>query len=320
MSEITLAEVTSLCAARFRDRTITDIVPLGRGRLWTTFQAQSQYRAQTAEDGPVFIGPPPDGGMTPVPITIRVRAGEVSSYDSTVGGRGFLCGSYEKGYRVQLWRYVDGVTPADQGAPLGSYLSSLITTLRATHRGVWAYGSSTQPFTTEWWSGPAAWHPNNYALACVCRAGLISRSEWRAAHRSLKRTLGQITPVQTALLHGDLSPRNLLLRRDDPTQVAGLIDWDDAHLGDYMWDLAGLLAFHDEDPEVGALTERALKEYHGLGAREGVAPALWLRFWAYSTCHAALRLASHYRRDPSLDLTRGTTRLRHSLEQLTRLV
>lgn len=309
MSEITLAEITSLCAARFKDWLLTDIVPLGRGRRWTTFQAQTKLRCGAEHDwaNPVRV------------VTIRARAAEGeprhASHQSTQASS-MLEGSYDKDHWIELYPYVDGATPADQGAPLGSYLSSLITTLRTTHRGA-ASKASHYPFTTRWWMREV-------------ESALLDATSYLHQHRVVpyemsievmaygSGALGMVSPVQTSLLHGDLSPRNLLLRRDDPSQVAGLIDWDDARLGDYLWDLSWLLCFHDQDDP--GLPERTLREYHGLGVDEAMPPALWLRFWTYYLVDAVTRLRTHHRRDPKLDFTRGTTRLRKALNELTRLV
>jgi len=53
------------------------------------------------------------------------------------------------------------------------------------------------------------------------------------AHQALAPRLGAFAP--TALLHGDLWPGNLLVRDG---RLVGLIDWEDARLGDPLLDIA----------------------------------------------------------------------------------
>lgn len=50
---------------------------------------------------------------------------------------------------------------------------------------------------------------------------------------------------RTSLVHGDLSPRNVVL--DEKLEVAAVVDWEHAHAGDPHADLGNLLRF-DRDP------------------------------------------------------------------------
>jgi len=49
--------------------------------------------------------------------------------------------------------------------------------------------------------------------------------------------------VRTCVIHNDFKIDNLVLSKDDPTQVIGILDWEMATLGDPLMDLGGALAF-----------------------------------------------------------------------------
>ncbi len=75
-----------------------------------------------------------------------------------------------------------------------------------------------------------------------------------------------------ALLHGDLSYDNILL---DPktNDLQSVIDWEDAVLGDPIFELAGLATFHPE-----ARHSAFLDAYYGGAYRP---PEFDVRFWTY---------------------------------------
>ena len=46
----------------------------------------------------------------------------------------------------------------------------------------------------------------------------------------------------TAILHGDFQPHNTIFGRDRPVRMLGIVDWEQATIGDPLLDLGGLLA------------------------------------------------------------------------------
>lgn len=137
--------------------------------------------------------------------------------------------------------------------------------------------------------------------------------------RNLSTVLGhlyRLEPVRASFLHGDLSPRNVLLRHDTPSQVAALIDWDDSRFGDYMWDVAGLATFYDEREH---MADVILQLYHEVDAGSKAHMRVAHRFWLYYLAISCCKLALHYRSDPTMDLTRGMDRARLAATRLESL-
>ena len=77
--------------------------------------------------------------------------------------------------------------------------------------------------------------------------------------------------AQTArLLHGDPGSHNVMI---DGTRVTAMLDWEDALLGDPLFDLAALCSFHPERRHSAILCA------YGLALRPG--DEVWQRFWLY---------------------------------------
>jgi len=57
--------------------------------------------------------------------------------------------------------------------------------------------------------------------------------------------------VANCVIHNDFRFDNLVLDREDPTRVVGVLDWEMATLGDPLMDLGGTLAYwvQDDDDE-----------------------------------------------------------------------
>lgn len=92
------------------------------------------------------------------------------------------------------------------------------------------------------------------------------------------------TVTRRVLVHGDLSPGNLLVDPDS-LAVTGLVDWEHAHAGHPFADLGSLLRF-ERDP---VLTTAVLQEY---AARRGTDPASALALARAADLAALVELAS----------------------------
>lgn len=64
---------------------------------------------------------------------------------------------------------------------------------------------------------------------------------WLAEH--------QPDDVANCLIHNDFRFDNLVLDRDDPTRIIGVLDWEMATLGDPLMDLGGTLAYWVQDTD-----------------------------------------------------------------------
>lgn len=94
----------------------------------------------------------------------------------------------------------------------------------------------------------------------------------------------------TVLIHNDFRFDNVVLDRDDPTRVIGVLDWEMATVGDPLMDVGGALAYWvqaDDDPVMrrlrrqpthlpGMLTRREVWERYA--ERAGATVADW-RFY-----------------------------------------
>ena len=79
-----------------------------------------------------------------------------------------------------------------------------------------------------------------------------------------------------SIIHNDYKLDNVVLNKDDPTEIIGVLDWEMATIGDPLMDLGGSLAYwvqKDDPPELqairlmptdaeGALTRNELVEYY----------------------------------------------------------
>jgi len=96
----------------------------------------------------------------------------------------------------------------------------------------------------------------------------IERSEtvmaWLDAH--------QPDDVANCVIHNDFRFDNLVLDREDPTRVVGVLDWEMATLGDPLMDLGGTLAYwvQDDDDEFFRQFRRQPTHLPGMLSREEV--------------------------------------------------
>ncbi len=79
----------------------------------------------------------------------------------------------------------------------------------------------------------------------------------------------QPTDVATCLIHNDFRFDNLVLDRDDPLRIVGVLDWELATIGDPLMDLGGALAYWVEEGD----DER----FRGLRRQPTTAPGMWTR-------------------------------------------
>lgn len=93
--------------------------------------------------------------------------------------------------------------------------------------------------------------------------------------------------------HNDFRFDNVVLNRDEPTRIIGVLDWELATLGDPWMDLANTLAYWIEAKDdflarstrrqpthlPGMLTRREVVEYYA--AKSGTAPADWAFYEVY---------------------------------------
>lgn len=112
------------------------------------------------------------------------------------------------------------------------------------------------------------WRRGEAHLARCHDAGLVSSDEAKQALLALER-VGRWSVVPR-LLHGDLGSRNIFVEEG---RLAALIDWEDALVGEPLFDLAFFASFHPErrhDAIIDAYAiDRPLTDYD------------MLRFWTY---------------------------------------
>ena len=103
----------------------------------------------------------------------------------------------------------------------------------------------------------------------------------RACRESEAVTSGEATEIETrfdglsgvtspVLLHGDPGSHNFLV---DASGLRAVIDWEDALLGDPLFDLASLCTFHPE--------RRHPAIWAGYGTQPRAGSGEWTRFWVY---------------------------------------
>jgi aminoglycoside phosphotransferase (APT) family kinase protein len=184
-------------------------------------------------------------------------------------------------------------------------LPSLMGRLRALH---WADCPDQPPFAGTWWLDEVN-QSFVKAIVYLHSRHVLPLGEAISIRDLVQSTLPTLEPNPTSLLHGDLSPRNVILRLNDPTCVAGLIDWDECRFGDYMWDVANVASFYDETP---GIAEMVLREYHGGEEHTGLAR----RFWCLYLVQSVIKLEGLHRIESHLDFTRGVARIRMATQKL----
>jgi aminoglycoside phosphotransferase (APT) family kinase protein len=102
------------------------------------------------------------------------------------------------------------------------------------------------------------------------RTGATSYHESTAITRHFDAAAPIFADVTPALLHGDPGSTNLVV---DEEVLQGVLDWEDALLGDPLFDLASLCTFHPE--------RRHEAIFAGYGVTLERGSAAWRRFWLY---------------------------------------
>jgi len=108
-----------------------------------------------------------------------------------------------------------------------------------------------------------------HLVACES-AGAITGSEASDIAARFAAARATLRGQASALLHGDPGSHNFMV---DETGVRAVIDWEDALLGDPLFDLASLCTFHPE------------RRHAAIWSAHGTVPAAgsdtWTRFWLY---------------------------------------
>ena len=258
-----------------------------------------------SDDGPVVLRTPPESAISPrahrgieresrvlQALQGRVRVPEVLAWcdDIDVIGRPFL-----------LVSHVDGVSitdelPADYpdtAASVNSLGEQLIDELAAIHQVPWRE------------AGLADFgNPDNFLARQIARWRDI-RAQASVRNLPQMESLGQWladnepAPLAPSVVHGDYHLDNTLCRREAP-ELAAVIDWELATIGDPLTDLGLLLMFWGPRkvsppgfPHVQAVTRRdAVLSRRQLAERWSAATGCSLANIDYYLCFAFWRLAA----------------------------
>lgn len=218
-------------------------------------------------------------------------------------------------YHLEVYQWMEGVSVKGSTGAGFKHLADLARDLFRLHSEPLSILPSTLPrFTGDWWRARVQ-DGLDESITYLSDHGLYSPVACSGTGRTLVTALEALSPVRISLLHGDLSPTNVLVQRDDPSQVGAIVDWDTAHYGDYLWDLASWACFHL--PAHPDEVTRMLRLYHGLdGTDEQLHPATLHRFWVYAAVIAINRTAS-LRKLGYKDLTRAQSRITMALTHLS---
>lgn len=102
------------------------------------------------------------------------------------------------------------------------------------------------------------------------RIGAVSRRERADIEERFATLLPAIPEVPPALLHGDPGSHNFIVADG---RIGGVVDWEDALLGDPLFDLASLCTFQPERRHPAIVS--------AYGARLEDGGDEWRRFWLY---------------------------------------
>jgi aminoglycoside phosphotransferase (APT) family kinase protein len=106
----------------------------------------------------------------------------------------------------------------------------------------------------------------------ACEAtGAMTSSEARAAMQCFDKGRALLREQPAVLLHGDPGSHNFMV--DASGEIRAVLDWEDALLGDPLFDLASLCTFHPERRHAGIASAYGETLTPGSDA--------WRRFWLY---------------------------------------
>lgn len=304
---ISTDQVQELLHSRYPTVSIREIRPLAAGNDWETFKvewtglwATVVVRARVAVPG------------RPAP---SVNRNTLFADVCPGGGTRALYRDYEGPIWWELYRYLDGNTAAAAGG--WGYLPSLVAHLRRIHRA--DPPVCPTPYAGVEWTSAVS---REFARAV---GYLLEHGPYEciapvtAAQHVLTHVYppSSLEPNPCSILHGDLSPRNIIVGADsmddgDSYGVVGLIDWDASRLGDYMWDLAQWATFYEDET---ARHREVMGLYHYEDAGREMGPVAWHRFHLYFALITVLKLEILARRGLP-DLSRGIRRVRDAVTRL----
>jgi aminoglycoside phosphotransferase (APT) family kinase protein len=111
---------------------------------------------------------------------------------------------------------------------------------------------------------------DEHVRACEA-SGAVSATESRAIAVRFDEARDVLRIQPSALLHGDPGSHNFMV--DASGEIRAVIDWEDALLGDPLFDLASLATFHPERRHAGIWSAYGEAMTPGSDA--------WQRFWLY---------------------------------------
>jgi aminoglycoside phosphotransferase (APT) family kinase protein len=162
---------------------------------------------------------------------------------------------------------------------VGGFLARLHR-LRGSGFGPLSHGASLAGVHSQWVQYVWLRLPEHVQL-CLER-GAVSDAEAREIARLADDRL--IADAPSALLHGDPGSHNFLV---DESGVRAVIDWEDALLGDPLFDIASLCTFHPE--------RRHPAIWAGYGTGPHAGESEWTRFWLYFLRISIAKTVHRYR-------------------------
>lgn len=255
-------------------------LPVARAGTQGTFHRL--YHVAEPRDRPsllrvcVFAGP--DGGALMAlesRLVDRLRGASVPVPDSST--RPVADGDTVRG--TQVTRRADGVTMRSLDADEIRVCAVLATTaqlLRSAHQ---LHGDGYGPLSVlagaalsglhQSWDDYLRTRLSCHVQACQ-KAGVITDQEASTIARHFDEAVVDPDPAGGRLLHGDPGGHNVLVQED---RVSALIDWEDALLGDPIFDIASLCCFHPE--------RRHPVVFRTLDLAMAPGTDIWRRFWLY---------------------------------------
>ena len=132
------------------------------------------------------------------------------------------------------------------------------------------------------WSEYILCHLDRHVAHCL-EIGAISGAEATRIEERFERSMPQLDMATGALLHGDLGSHNIF--RDTSSDIMWLVDWEDALVGDPLYEIAFWLTFHPARRWPAAL------DGYGLAwpLPESEAELFWLYFLRVALMKTVLR-------------------------------
>lgn len=194
------------------------------------------------------------GSAVPVPTVVD------HCEDTSVLGAGFYVMDKLEGRTLRTHEDTGALTPEQRAGVTDAMLDTLVALhdIDPAKVGLADWGKAEGYLERQLRRWSRQWH-------------MVKTSE-RPEVDELLELLGKTVPPlrYPGIVHGDYKIDNLMIDKDDPTQILGVLDWELSTLGDTLTDLGNLISFWDEVGQMHNPITAGATAHEGFGSAQYV--------------------------------------------------